>query len=88
MLATQIRTPSDLRLFVEDAGSSFFSRESMKFSGDTMRNYGLRRTIIKTHSGDTVEAYELYRRQPVKNGLRSSAYFHAETFRRVFGEVV
>ncbi len=53
----------------------FFTRDTMKFFGDTMRNYGVR---------DASDSWELYRKQPVKHGLQSSAYFDKETFRRVF----
>lgn len=87
MLATQIKTASDLRSFVESAGreSHFFSRENMRFAGDTMRNYGVRGPVpIKTHSGETVSAWELYRRRPVKHGMQGSAYFCAKTFHQVF----
>lgn len=87
MLANQIKTASHLRAFVESAGreSHFFSRENMRFAGDTMRNYGVRGPVeIKTYSGETVSAWELYRRKPVKCGLRTSAYFDAKTFRQVF----
>lgn len=87
MLATRIKTASDLRAFVEGAGeeSRFFSRENMRFAGDTMRNYGVRGPVqIETHSGETVSAWELYRRRAVTHGLKSSAYFCATTFRQVF----
>jgi hypothetical protein len=77
MLATQIKTASDLRAFVEETGSLFFSRENMRFSGDTMRNYGVRRVTIAGR-----DLWELFRRSPVKNGLRSSAYFDCKTFKR------
>lgn len=71
------KTPSDLKSFVECAGhdSHFFTRKTMKFFGDTMRNYGL--IEHETY-------YELFRRMPVKHGLFSSAYFDKLTFKRVF----
>lgn len=71
-------TPSQLKYHVEDTGSQFFTRSSMRFFGDTMRNYGCRQTVL---NGQPV--YELYRRRPVKHGLKSSAYFDATTFQRV-----
>lgn len=71
-------TPAQLRAAVTATGSHFFTRASMKFFGDTMRNYGTRAAIV----GDRV-AVELYRRRPVKNGLRDSAYFDATTFERI-----
>ena len=57
----------------------------MKFFGDRMANYGIRQPApVRTASGEIVQAYELTRRRPVKHHLQSSAWFHAETFTRVF----
>ena len=67
-------TPSDLKYNVENTGSNFFERSSMKFFGDTMRNYGVR---------DNGSTWELFRRSPVKHGLDKSAYFDKITFKRV-----
>lgn len=90
-----IKTPSDLKYAVESAGheSHFFTRKTMSFFGDTMRNYGVRKiTVLSAYDadgnyvgGNGVEraVYELYRKQAVKHGLSDSAYFDAETFRRV-----
>lgn len=77
---------SELKYHVETTrhDSKFFCRENMKFAGDTMRNYGVRSATITDHSGNTIVCWELYRRRPVKHGLRSSAYFCKETFRQVF----
>lgn len=78
-------TPSELKAYVEDAGHDpfFFTRETMKFFGDTMRNYGVRGPVkVETYSGEYM-CWELYRRRPVKHGLFSSAYFDTETYRRV-----
>jgi hypothetical protein len=74
-------TPSELKYQVELAGKEpfFFSRDTMKFFGDTMKNYGV---VTSTVNG--VEVWELYRKKPVKHGLRSSAFFDKETFARVF----
>ena len=86
MKTTSIRTASDLKYHVEQAGheSHFFTRSSMRFFGDTMANYGIRQPItIKTSNGP-VMAYELVRRSPVKHGLRCSAWFDASSFCRVF----
>lgn len=82
----EIKTASDLKYAVEQAGHEqyFFTRSTMKFFGDTMKNYGVRKTWVKTYDSDKVEVYELYRRKPVKHGLNNSAYFHRETFNRVF----
>lgn len=96
MLKDQIKTASDLRSFIEssDHESHFFSRKNMRFAGDTMKNYGVRKVEITTNydadgnwigkDGVKVTVWELYRRRPVKMGLQSSAYFCPNTFRRVF----
>ena len=69
-------TPSELKYNVESGEDSFFfTCSSMKFFGDTMRNYGVR------NAGD---CWELYRKHPVSHGLKDSAYFDKVTFKRVF----
>jgi hypothetical protein len=82
---------SDLKFHVTSAGfdSHFFTRETMRFFGDTMRNYGVRSVIVtcrseKTGGAESVSAWELFRRKPVKHGVKGSAYFCKNTFRRVF----
>ena len=89
-------TPSELKYHVESRGedSFFFARKTMKFHGDSMRNYGVRSTVIKSNydaegmwtsnEGVDVDVWELYRRQPVKYGVKSSAYFAKSDYRRVF----
>lgn len=76
-------TPSELKYHVEQKGSNFFSRDSMRFFGDTMKNYGVCSASVETYDG-IVECWELYRRRPVKHGLNSSAYFSKSDFSRVF----
>ena len=73
-------TAYELKRKVIEHGHSpyFFDRKTMRFFGDTMSNYGVVTTCI-----NGVECYELYRRKPVKHGLQDSAYFDANTFRRV-----
>jgi hypothetical protein len=86
MKTPQIKTASDLKYAVEQAGNCehFFTRDSMKFFGDTMKNYGIRQPRpVKNSLGETFQAYELTRRHPVKHGLQASAYFDAETFTRI-----
>lgn len=89
-----IKTPSDLKAAVEEANpaSRFFDRKTMQFFGDTMSNFGVRRTTITTdynregkydQCGHERIAWELYRRRPVKYGASQSFYFDAETFRRI-----
>jgi hypothetical protein len=84
-------TASELKHRVQGArhDSKFFCRENMNFAGDTMRNYGVRGPFkFKTHSGDTCEVWELFRRRAVKYGLRASAYFRADTYAQTFGELL
>lgn len=75
---------SELKFNVEqnDPGTLFFSRNNMKFGGDTMRNYGVCTAKIMTANGE-VEAWELYRRRPTRKGLTGSVFFCKKTFQRV-----
>lgn len=87
MTTFPIKTASDLKWHVEQAGHSphFFTRDTMRFFGDTMANYGVRQPVeVETLTGERVLAYELFRRRPVKHGVRASSWFHAETFARVY----
>ena len=69
-------TPSKLKYNVEQSDNPhFFTRNTMKFFGDTMKNYGCR---------DAGDIWELYRKRPVKYGLNTSAYFDKDTFKRVY----
>jgi hypothetical protein len=54
--------------------SFFFTRSTMKFFGDTMKNYG-----VITHA----DYYELHRKRAVKHGLQNSAYFEKDTFKLI-----
>jgi hypothetical protein len=99
METTVKMTPSELKYQVESHGHNrfFFTRDTMRFFGDTMRNYGVRSGKLQTHWDETgnhysettreIEVWELYRRHPVKHGLDSSVYFDKKTFRRVSKEV-
>lgn len=71
-----IKNASDLKYWHEllNPDSLYFTRKTMKFFGDTMRNYG-----IKNH-GDCIE---LYRKKAVKEGLNTSTYFCPKTFKRI-----
>lgn len=68
-------SPSELKYQVEQANSNsfFFTRKTMKFFGDTMKNYGVR---------DAGSHWELYRKRPVKHGLYKSVYFNKVTFKK------
>jgi hypothetical protein len=69
-------TSSELKYNHElyNGGSYFFSRDTMRFFGDTMRNYGVK---------DKGTYFELYRKSPVKHGMRQSAYFDKLLFKRI-----
>lgn len=71
-------TPSKLKALYEENESGaalFFTRETMSFFGDTMKNYGVRRAQVVFRCGPSTEAWELYRIRPVKFGLQDSSYF-------------
>ena len=76
---------SELKQAVQSTGSYFFDRSSMRFFGDTMRNYyvpaGTARIV--TSLGNEHECYELQRVHPVKHGMSESAYFDCLSFQRV-----
>ena len=65
-------TPSELKYQYEQKQDGyFFTRKTMKFFGDTMKNYGCR---------DAGTHWELYRKHAVKYQLQSSHYFDKVTF--------
>lgn len=73
-------TPSQLKAKIEATNQEpyFFTRDTMRFFGDTMANFGCRQA---THKGTL--CWELYRKHPVKHGLQGSFYFNQQTFERV-----
>jgi hypothetical protein len=79
----------ELKDKIEATGSYFFTRNTMKFFGDTMKNYGVRTKSVKveTYTQGLVDCWELYRIHPVRHGLQDSAYFHKETFERIHSKV-
>ena len=77
-------TVYELRKKVNATGSFFFKPDTMKFFGDTMKNYGVRERTITTTDGEQRRVYELRRKKPVRHGLQDSAFFDAETFERVW----
>lgn len=83
-----MKSASELKYFLESCDSEryFFTRDTMKFFGDTMANYGVRSkpVTVVTYDGESRQCWELYRRRPVKHGLQSSAFFCVETGTRVF----
>lgn len=80
-------TQYDLKYRVEQRGteSYYFTRRNMRFAGDTMRNYGVRAQPVEIarFDGSTTLCWELYRRDAVKMGLRSSSYFDVNTYEQV-----
>lgn len=78
-------TKSELKSRVDETGSHFFDHDSMRFFGDSMANYTVSgpKPIVDSRKRCRL-VFELARRRPVKNGVKSSAYFDAETFERVF----
>ena len=67
-------TASELKQKVNEAGhdSHFFDRDTMRFFGDSMANYRVRRNTV-TKNGRPVEVWELWRRRPVKGGRQALA---------------
>jgi hypothetical protein len=87
-------TPSELKYQIEQTGKEqhFFDRKTMKFWGDTMKNYGVRSTIVLAQfneqweyneQGYETEVWELYRKHPVKHGMSKSAYFRKSDYSRI-----
>ncbi len=77
-------TPSELKALYErneEGAALFFTRDTMRFFGDTMKNYGVRKVRVVEKwkpfidYPEPFEAWELHRIKPVKHGQKSSAYF-------------
>ncbi len=79
-------TPAQLKAELEAEGSNFFSRDTMRMFGDTMRNYRVTGPVeFETFSGDVVACWALERKSPVGSGpykLTATAFFCCETFQR------
>ena len=82
-------TPSQLKYQVElhNPDSLYFSKNNMKGAGDSMGNYGVRKETVVLEDGETV-VYELYRKRPVKYGLKHSVYFRCDNFKRVYSSQI
>ncbi len=66
---SNIKTPKDLKnMLPED--NYYFAKESMRFFGDTMANYG-----IKKHTVSGELYIELRRKKPVIHGMKDSAWW-------------
>lgn len=78
-------TKTELKYAVQNTGSHFFDRSTMRFFKDTMANYYVPKATVSVtrSSGETHTCYELQRRRPVQGGLQDSAYFDTTTFERI-----
>jgi hypothetical protein len=85
-------TASELRRQYErhNPQGLFFSKNNMRFAGDTMSNYYVPAKTVKIRriNGGIFTCYELQRRKAVKGGNNSSAYFDIVTFDNVHGELI
>jgi hypothetical protein len=82
--------PSELKALYErnNPEGHFFSRETMRFFGDTMRNFGVtdagKIRTMTVNGIEEVEAWELYRKRPVNGGV----YGHCAYFGKKDGKVI
>ena len=77
-------TLTELQEKTQKASPHFFDTDTLKFFGDRLSNYGVcDGGLIETWTDKGVGCWELYRKQPVKHNLQTSAFFCKETFRRV-----
>ena len=56
-----------------------FTWSSMDLYGDSFLNFGVKYTTI-----DSIPVYELYRINPVKDGLQDSFYYDCVTLQRIY----
>lgn len=65
--------------------SHWFSRENMKFSGDTLANFYVKAKPVEIEdtSGNKRMCWELQRVRANKRGAYASSYFDCETFEHV-----
>lgn len=71
-------TVSQLKELNSVNGGKYFTRDNMKYFGDTMANFKIKKEVFRTISGDLIFGYELERKKKTKN--RPSG--HADFFRR------
>jgi hypothetical protein len=67
----------------------FFDRETMRFFGDTVRNFGVHGgvmlSVLAENGIECVPVWSLYRKRPVKGGMYGHcAYFRKDSFEVVF----
>lgn len=72
-------TSSELKRLHEtlNPDSHFFSRKTLELVGDKMRNFRVRQ--LK-------DRYEVYRKNPVNNGLNDKYYFDKISLKQIFTE--
>jgi hypothetical protein len=82
-------TASELRYQIERAGTCkhYFTRQTMRFHGDTMRNYGVCSAKVDSWFEEGIDCWELYRKKPVKHGIWESAYFRKDSYKRVHRKI-
>ena len=73
----------------QDPQGHFFDRDTLRYFGDTMRNFGVvdGGTIKALINGriEEVAVWKLYRKKPVKNGLYGHCvFFRKDTYQIVF----
>lgn len=68
-------TPQELKALFEERNihTFFFTRDAMRFFGDTMKNFGV---------CSVGNYWQLFRKKPVAHGRTDSFYFHKETLAR------
>ena len=88
MTVSELKRETEKR---QNLSQDYFTKKSMQFFGDSIRNYGVRSTTIKfgysfERNGNQtdIDVWELYRKTPVKYGLMQSAYFRKTNFEEVF----
>jgi hypothetical protein len=74
----KIKTASELKYKYEitQNPAKFFTRENMKFAGDTMANYG-----VRYDTKDDAPIIVLYRRRVTSKGFSHSVCFCANSFK-------
>jgi hypothetical protein len=80
-------TPSTLKALHQAANpeSHFFDRSTMRFFGDTLRNYSVHGPVTLPRASGEPEtlAWEMRRKRPVKHGLHTSHFLDTVTFNLV-----
>ena len=72
-------TTSYLKYCTQETNPHFFTRSTMKFFDDAMKNFGVRSGTI-----DDIEVWELYRKKAVRHCCQGSHYFRKDNFEEVF----